>query len=255
MRLALAIEGGFRGEAAVAAPVDPAVAAVLAGWIGAEIVVLPAEPGSGACGVARLLAVTPGGDGRFLAELAPQRKLGIGAISEALLHANPPLQLIADESYAAMLAAADADLFPAQPTSPLRQGGEAATPFAHLAPAALETASLVIATLRRETGNLCALTGVPLPEDALPTVIRPGGTAALHVNNLLLLSPPAEQAFRDGHFAARDDFSAIVDLTRIDPDLLERINPNGRLRVPANPALRPAPENLAWHRRFVFGLI
>ena len=40
----------------------------------------------------------------------------------------------------------------------------------------------------------------------------------------------------------------------IDPELLERLNPDGCLRVPDNPMLRPSAANLAWHRRWVFGL-
>ena len=101
-------------------------------------------------------------------------------------------------------------------------------------------------TLRRATGNLCALTGAPLPPDALPIAVRWDGPDRLHVNNLLLLSPLAEIAFRQGHFTVRDDLSIIVDFRQIDPELLERASPDGRLRVPDNLLLRPAPENLAW---------
>ena len=52
----------------------------------------------------------------------------------------------------------------------------------------------------------------------------------------------------------RDDFSIVVDFRQIDPELLERINPDGRLLVSDNPLLCPTPENLAWHRRHIFRL-
>jgi hypothetical protein len=162
------------------------------------------------------------------------------------------LQLLSEADALALVAAGSGGTF-AQGTTPGGEIGELAVGFEAPADMAATTGA-VLATLRRETDNRCALTGAPLAADALPVAIRWAGPERLHLNNLLLLSPAAETAFREGHFTVRDDFSLIVDVRRIDPELLERLNPDGRLYVPDNPLLQPSATNLAWHRRWVFGL-
>jgi hypothetical protein len=109
--------------------------------------------------------------------------------------------------------------------------------------------------LRREAGGICALTGEAAGAALQLAVIWPKGLhAGLSADNFLPLSPAAAAAFEFGHFSARDDLSVLVDMARIDPRLAGRINPAGRLLVSDDPALRPAVENLAYHRRFCFHL-
>lgn len=63
-------------------------------------------------------------------------------------------------------------------------------------------------------------------------------------------------AYERGHLAigARGEF--LVALDRIAPELLERLNPIGRLALPTDPAFRPSPAALRAHREaFAAGLI
>jgi hypothetical protein len=253
MRLALAIEGGFRrSEAGFAVAVEREVARMLAQFSGAEVLILPASDTAGELGAARLVAVETDDGGQARARFNVGRPIG-AARPGGLIGRGPfPLQLLPEADALAIIAAGSGGVF-AQGATPGGEIGERAVGFD--VPAELEaTTGAVLATLRRETSNSCALTGAPLAADALPVAIRWAGPERLHLNNLLLLSPAAETAFREGHLTIRDDFSLIVDLRRIDPELAERLNPDGRLRVPDNPLLQPSAMNLAWHRRWVFGL-
>ena len=255
MRLALTVEGGFKEvESGFAAALEPAVARILADFHGAELLILPAAGIAGAIGTANLLAVETDSFGAEIARFAAGRVLGSSTQLGGHLRGPFPLQLIADEDYSAILAAAESETFRQPDATPAGGMTDFSVGFTHIADPDSPPVAAVLETLRRETGNVCALTGAPLPPDAIPTAIRWEGADRLHVNNLLLLAPFAVAAFREGHFTIRDDFSIIVDFSRIDPELLETINPNGKLRVPNNPALRPAPENLAWHRRHIFRL-
>jgi hypothetical protein len=180
------------------------------------------------------------------------RPLGAAKPGGFVGHGPFPLQFLPEADALAIVAAGGGGVF-VQGATPGGEIGELAVGFD--VPAELEaTAGAVLATLRRETGNRCAVTGMPLAPDALPVAIRWEGPERLHLNNLLLLSPDAETAFRQGHFTARGDCSLIVDFRRIYPELMERLNPDGCLHVPGNPLLRPSAANLAWHRRWVFGL-
>ena len=75
---------------------------------------------------------------------------------------------------------------------------------------------------------------------------------ALHVRNFLCLTSVAANAFRRGHLAVGPAFQIIVDLSHIDPELLEALNPIGRLRLPEMPIGRPDPDALAFHRAKIF---
>jgi hypothetical protein len=81
--------------------------------------------------------------------------------------------------------------------------------------------------------------------------IRPapdGGT--LHPGNFILLSDMAAHAFFLGHVAVWSDFRLVADLSTIDPELLETLNPDGWLTLPnTNP---PDADALRWHRENVF---
>jgi len=252
MRLALAIDGGFRrSEAGFAVAVEREIARALTQFSGAEVLILPAGDTAGDLGTARLVAVDTDDAGQARARFDAGRLIG-AARPGGLAGRGPfPLQLLPEADALAIIAAGSGGVF-AQGTTPGGEIGELAVGFD--VPAELEaTTGAVLATLRRETGNKCALTGAALAPDTLPVAIRWEGPERLHLNNLLLLSPAAETAFREGHLTIRDDFSLAVDLRRIDPELLERLNPDGRLRVPDNPLLQPSAMNLAWHRRWVFG--
>jgi hypothetical protein len=253
MRLALAIEGGFRkGEAGLAVAVEPEVARVLAGFVEAEVLILPAGDTAGEMGTACLAGIETDDAGQARARFDPGRPIGGVRPGGLAGHGPFPLQLLPEPDALAIIAAGTGGAF-AQDATPGGEIGELTVGFG--VPAELEaTTGAVLATLRRETGNRCALTGAALAPDTLPIAIRWEGPERLHLNNLLLLSPAAETAFREGHLTIRDDFSLVVDFRRIDPELVERLNPDGRLHVPDNPLLRPWAANLAWHRRWVFGL-
>ncbi|KKB11828.1 hypothetical protein VE25_10685 [Devosia geojensis] len=142
---------------------------------------------------------------------------------------------------------------------------EAATAFAYDAPALppLETFAALGQAVKRNYGHICALTGLSeagrarhRAEDLQITPIRPlSEDGPVHVTNCLVLTPPAAEAFEAGHLAVAGDFRVIVDVHRIDPDLLEAINPLGRLAVPQDESLRPDRRHLAWHRRRFFSLL
>lgn len=255
MRLALAIEGGFNGAwDSFTVLIEPATARVIANFTATDLLVLPLLPATGDIGLARLVGLEADAAGHPLARLAAVRRFGRAADFASRLGGPFPLQLLSDDDYSVILAAAESETFTQPDATPAGGMADFSVGFAHVADPDAPPVTAVLETLRRETSNLCALTGAPLVPEAIPTAIRWEGPDRLHVNNLLLLSPSAEQAFREGHFTIRDDLSIIVDFRRIDPELLELINPDGRLLVPQNPALRPAPVNLAWHRRHIFRL-
>jgi hypothetical protein len=106
--------------------------------------------------------------------------------------------------------------------------------------------------------NICAFTGVPLmsttADDAhAPIVaIRPlasGGSPAPH--NFIAATYSARLAFEAGHLTVGPDFEFIAALDKIDPELLDILNPIGRLRLPALSAA-PDEDALAFHRSNIF---
>jgi predicted restriction endonuclease len=124
----------------------------------------------------------------------------------------------------------------------------------------LETLRSLYATVLANYNYTCAMTGqhfarpAELLHDELEiTPIRPmtaGGP--LHVRNFLCLVTLAAQAFRDGHIAVGKDYQLVVDLSRIDPELVESLNANGRLSLPESEVGRPDPQALAYHRTHLF---
>ena len=106
----------------------------------------------------------------------------------------------------------------------------------------------------------CALTGKRFdPPDALlhedlkiaPIKPLPQG-GPLHVRNFLCLTDEADLAFRSGHISVGPGWELIADLSRVDPELLERLNPIGRLRLPATEVSRPDPDLMRFHRERIF---
>jgi hypothetical protein len=230
---------------------DAATARYLADVASAEVLLLRADARSaGFVGTARLRLVETGGE-RQLAMIERVQRFA-SELSVTLPMLVPRLQLLDQEQFDRIVLRASL----LSDSHPCNAAGfrEAQAGFL-AAPADLARFREVAHTLWAETGGRCALTGALLAADIMPVVICPmGADKGLHVNNLLLLSPEAEAAFQAGHFSARDDFSLLFDAAKIDPELQDRSNPIGRLFVATNPALCPAPENLAWHRRFIFGL-
>lgn len=217
-----------------------------------EVLLLQTDAASpGYVGTARIgsIQATP--------ELGTYRAMlsGIHRFPAVLPFGSPParlprLQLLELRQFNDILADAALMQMPSVPMSGFED--VAAADFAVGVPD-LPVFEAVVKTLRHEVRGRCAITGAAVARGRSPVVINPkGAETGLHVNNLLLLSPAAEAAFKAGHISARDDFSLLVDTARIDPELLVR--PEGRLLVPANPALQPTAENLGWHRREVFRL-
>ncbi len=106
--------------------------------------------------------------------------------------------------------------------------------------------------------NTCAFTGTPLLSiggmtNGSPAAIRPlasGGTP--RVTNFIAAIPSARLAFEAGHLTLGTRYEFIVVLDRIDPELLEMLNPIGRLRLPAEREARPDPQGLEYHRTSIF---
>ncbi|GEM_PF-2922161 len=57
----------------------------------------------------------------------------------------------------------------------------------------------------------------------------------------------AVYAFEQRHLTLGPRYNFLVDLARISPEFLSRLNPSGRLRLPADPALHPPRAVLAPH--------
>lgn len=99
----------------------------------------------------------------------------------------------------------------------------------------------------------CAFTGDDLHAEA---AVDPLGAL------LLLTGRPARSAmvpacldaiyaYEHGHLALGPRYNFLVDLERIDPEFLERLNPIGRLALPEDAALHPPQALLKAHREAV----
>lgn len=117
-----------------------------------------------------------------------------------------------------------------------------------------ETLLALSDAVKRNQKNMCALTGQSAAsrgQDSESLVIVPvqpvdaGGP--VHVQNMLALSPDAADAFTQFHLSVGQNLQIVVDLSRINPELLERLNPLGRLRVSKTISEQPAIEYLSWH--------
>lgn len=134
---------------------------------------------------------------------------------------------------------------------------EAAFAYDAPPPQELETFAALGTSLLHHYGHGCALTGQSPAahsfDDLRIVPIRPlAEDGPVHVSNCLPLAPAAADAFSAGHLTVAGDLRVIVDVARIDQDLLLRLNPLGRLAVPRDEALRPDRRHLAWHRRRFF---
>jgi hypothetical protein len=104
----------------------------------------------------------------------------------------------------------------------------------------------------------CAVTGTRFAPTDAPSrleviAIRPRAAGGpLHVQNCLPLVAMAASAWRQGWIAAGPGLDILAVQNRLDPDLLERMRPEGTLLVPDRPELAPDPEHVTYHREHVF---
>lgn len=108
----------------------------------------------------------------------------------------------------------------------------------------------------------CAMTGAAfaamegIHPDLQVSAIRPiAAGGVLDVSNFIALSADADFAFQRGHLSVGPNQSLLADLSRIDPELLERLNPNGRLRLPEDMRAWPSEDSLAFHRGHIFARV
>jgi hypothetical protein len=249
-RLAFAIDSSIDiGELAYGYGVDPALALVMAAHLGKDVLVYRiAEMQGGYFGIARLSSISDlvgtnlhtvvFDDIRmFLAEIP--YPVGVTTLTR--------LQLLDAAEFEAIVGTGMPVPVPAGMMEP-RQ------PFRYDAPTVRDVGGMM-ARAREAAHGICALTGEVVGAALQLAVIWPKGMhAGLTADNFLPLSPAACVAFESGHLSARDDLGVLVDMSQIDRRLVERINRSGRLIVSDDPAMRPAPENLAYHRRFRFRL-
>jgi predicted restriction endonuclease len=140
----------------------------------------------------------------------------------------------------------------------LRGLEEASARFEGLEAPGLDSYAALYRSVLVNYGFRCALTGAEAatgaPADGLQVCpIRPrdaGG--ALHVSNFLCLSPAADRAFAAGHLTVGPGLEIIVDLSRVDPELLQALNANGRLALPVDATGLPDTAALAFHRSHIF---
>lgn len=117
-----------------------------------------------------------------------------------------------------------------------------------------------LSTIFGAFGYRCAFTGVDLRAEAgadpLGWLLRLAPSGPPMPGNVLPACADAIYAFERGHLGIGSRFEFLVALDRIDPEFLERLNPVGRLILPADPALHPDAALLKAHRdEFVEGFI
>lgn len=105
----------------------------------------------------------------------------------------------------------------------------------------------------------CAFTGqvferfAGIHSDLEVVAIRPlGDGGSLHISNFLVLSKSAAEAFDRGCLTVGGGHELIANLSLVDPELLEALNPLGRLILSPNRDFWPDPEQLAYHRHYIF---
>jgi predicted restriction endonuclease len=73
--------------------------------------------------------------------------------------------------------------------------------------------------------------------------------------NLLPLVPAAAEAFRDGDFTIGVDCEIVVDLSRVDPQLLRTLHHSGKMLLPSDRGFVPDAESLHYHRHLIYPAI
>ncbi|MEP7239686.1 MAG: hypothetical protein ABI697_02260 [Devosia sp.] len=92
----------------------------------------------------------------------------------------------------------------------------------------------------------CAFTGADLTAEAAADA----GGELLRVDDddFVPATIDAIYAYERGHLALGPTYNFIVDLAAISPELLEQLNPIGRLRLPAPPYPAPSQSAVRAHR-------
>ena len=106
----------------------------------------------------------------------------------------------------------------------------------------------------------CAFTGASIAGEAradpLGSVLRLDTTGPIAPDTVVPACLDAIYAYERGHLAIGPRFEFLVALDRINPEFLERLNPAGRLTVPADPAFHLSASLLKAHRHaFAEGFI
>jgi hypothetical protein len=250
-KLAFAIDGSIDiWDLAHGYGVDQALALAMSSHLGEDALIYRiAEMQGGYFGLARLVSITAlAGTGAeqtveftdirvFTAEIP--YPVGVTTLTR--------LQLLDDKEFNAIVESGTPASVPIGMMEPRR-------PFLYDTPSYAEVGS-VLEMVRNQAKGICALTGEDVGAALQLAVIWPkGARAGLQGDNFLPLAPGAYEAFESGQFSARDDLSVLLDMSRMDRGLSRRVHPSGALVVSDNPALRPAAENLAYHRRVRFRL-
>ncbi len=129
--------------------------------------------------------------------------------------------------------------------------GEAQAPF--------QVGQRSLAALFEAYGFACAFTGKNLraevAADPHGSVVRLDGAVTMP-GTVIPACLDAIHAFERGHLSIGTRYEFLVALDRIDPEFLERLNPIGRLSLPADPRFNPDAALLAVQRaKFAEGLL
>ncbi len=107
-------------------------------------------------------------------------------------------------------------------------------------------------------GDSCAVTGLKIingggRSEVQAAHIRPVADRGPDgVRNGLALSGTVHWMFDRGLLSVDDDYSLLIAKDRVPETVTRLLLPDRHLRVPTNPALRPAPQFLRYHRERVF---
>ena len=109
-----------------------------------------------------------------------------------------------------------------------------------------------LAALFAAYGQSCAFTGRDLRAEAAADprgYLLNIGADPLTTDPALLIPAclDAIHAYERGHLALGPRYNFLVDLETIDPELIEALNPVGRLNAPSDPAFYPSQAALTPH--------
>lgn len=112
--------------------------------------------------------------------------------------------------------------------------------------------------VRNAYANTCAITGLRLINGGGRPEVQAGHIRSVEadgpdtVRNGIALTGTAHWLFDRGLLTFTDDYSILLSPHGVPDDLDKLILPDRKLRVPANPDLRPHATYLAWHREHCF---
>lgn len=256
-RLALAMAGeDWLGTGQISVPVDRRLQAATARQLNATVLTMKVAAGTGFnfVGEGRVAALMAHDDGALSAILNPYRSFGAGLPAEGfdLGHVvrRDGLQL-SDAEFAQVVASA---------RDAVARGALAETPDADLW--SLDRYVRLHDEVLQRYDYRCAVTGQGFAPAGRPhpdlriVAMRPrdmGGP--LEADNFLPMVPAAEAAWRQGDFSISADYTFIVVLGRIAPQLLAALSDSGRVHLPEDPLHWPDRHHLAYHRSRILGAV